>query len=70
MVNENAEFTFENADVQIDGGSSFGLSFGAGYNHLIGDAWGLGADVRFNGGFFDADTRWWWTPSGQVFFNF
>jgi hypothetical protein len=50
-------------------GTALGLSMGGGINHMIGDNWGLGADGHLNVGFFSDATRWWLTPSGQVFFT-
>jgi hypothetical protein len=56
-------------DIDFDGRSAFGMSFGGGYNWLIGDNWGLGADLHINSGAFEDETRWWWTPSAQAFFK-
>jgi hypothetical protein len=89
LVKQDASLsaTVNNVDLQYDfnGKSDFGLSFGGGYNYLIGESWGLGGDLHINGAFFkdrlinpsgvgdteiDDSTRWWWTPSVQVFFKF
>jgi hypothetical protein len=61
-----------NVTYNLDLGSTtaFGMSFGGGYNYLIGDNWGLGGDLHINMGSFEDSTRWWWTPAGQVFYRF
>jgi hypothetical protein len=69
LVNQNATVSDGDVDLDFDGGTDFGLNFGGGYNYKIGTNWGIGGDIRVNAGFFDDDTRWWWTPSGQVFFS-
>ena len=63
--------TVNGVDLQydFDGRNAFGMSFGGGYNYLIGTNWGMGVDLHVNAGFFDDSTRWWWTPSAQMFFN-
>jgi hypothetical protein len=55
--------------IDLDGTSNFGLSFGGGYNHLLGEHWGLGGDLHLNCGIFNDATRWWWTPSVQAFYR-
>jgi opacity protein-like surface antigen len=57
-------------DIDFNSNTKFGLSFGGGYNWNLGDSWGVGTDLHVNAGFFEDDTRWWWTPSAQVFFGF
>ena len=70
LAKEDFTISVDDDNIDLEGKSAFGLSFGGGYNYLIGDTWGVGGDLHVNAGFFDDDTRWWWTPSAQVFFKF
>ena len=63
-------FTGTTIKTEPEDTTKFGASFGGGYNYNIAPNWGLGADVHFNYGNFTDSSRWWWTPSAQVFFSF
>jgi hypothetical protein len=56
-------------DVDLDGRNAFGMGFGGGYDWLLGQNWGVGADLHINVGFFEDSSRWWWTPSAQAFYR-
>jgi hypothetical protein len=78
LAREDASINADNIDldgvpdgdvtIDFDARNSFGMSFGGGYNFLVGDNWGAGADLHLNAGFFVGSTRWWWTPSVQAFY--